>query len=585
MRNSHPYISSPGKKIEEQLQNPKNYLAVRPLQVEYDHERFKNIKHEFKIMDKNNNGFLSQEEILNYLKYEKQVRQINMKVIQELFDSMDTNSDGRVSLEEFAHNYISRESELKREIQLYEEQINNLEDEKSFIISVINNRYRINMRYLKISLEQANLSSFKIYQKLYETESFSVKAIVFCDKVRVDQMNEISTKLCQNITFPAWHETIQFEIDNLLQDNGNLIKYILILLNKLYFILFENNKEIVQVQIKFVKQTHENERRISNDKNQIQFAESIIKITNLSQEYHEDSWIDVVDAKDKNIKIGVVHIKVDYIPNEVINLSIQIEGLIDSIQKFEYRKNRLEEIENELKDLQEQKQFREMEQEYLKRLFGTIQHSIQQIRKRSQIDEDDKSDQDFFSTFAFTNYKQSAISEFDFHEAFKLRDYGVYVLVAFNMILCLLERCDFLGLIILLRVMPFIRKNWTDKEIFFFVYMISFSALIDLFYLIFLKDGLSENDYLGRYAINLLGWIISLIYFILKCSFASYFIKIQNINLSVIFSRNNEQSQEDNSINFQQNNNNNNNNINILNGSQYKSQLQIPDNTQMRIQL
>ncbi|EAS02044.2 EF hand protein (macronuclear) [Tetrahymena thermophila SB210] len=545
MRNSHPYISSPGKKIEEQLQNPKNYLAVRPLQVEYDHERFKNIKHEFKIMDKDNNGFLSQEEILNYLKYEKQVRQINMKVIQELFDSMDTNSDGRVSLEEFAHNYISRESELKREIQLYQEQINNLEDEKNFIISVINNRYRINLRYLKISLEQANLSSFKIYQKLYETESFSVKAIVFCDKVRVDQMNEISTKLCQNITFPAWHETIQFEIDNLLQDN-----------------------EIVQVQIKFVKQTHENERRISNDTNQIQFAESIIKITNLSQEYHEDSWIDVVDAKDKNIKIGVVHIKVDYIPNE-----------------FEYRKNRLEEIESELKDLQEQKQFREMEQEYLKRLFGTIQHSTQQIRKRSQIEEDDKSDQDFFSTFAFTNYKQSAISEFDFHEAFKLRDYGVYVLVAFNIILCLLERCDFLGLIILLRVMPFIRKNWTDKEIYFFVYMISFSALIDLFYLIFLKDGLSENDYLGRYAINLLGWIISLIYFILKCSFASYFIKIQNINLSVIFGRNNEQSQEDNSINFQQNNNNNNNNINILNGSQYKSQLQIPDNTQMRIQL
>lgn len=42
-----------------------------------------------------------------------------------------------------------------------------------------------------------------------------------------------------------------------------------------------------------------------------------MKITNLSHEYHDDSWIDVLDAKDKNLKIGVVHIKVDYIPNEV----------------------------------------------------------------------------------------------------------------------------------------------------------------------------------------------------------------------------------------------------------------------------
>lgn len=68
-----------------------------------------------------------------------------------------------------------------------------------------------------------------------------------------------------------------------------------------------------------------------------------------------------------------------------------------------------------------------------------------------------------------------------FHEAFKLRDYGVYILVVFNIFLCLFERCDFLGLIIFARVLPFIRKNWSDKEILFFLYTLSFSALVDLF--------------------------------------------------------------------------------------------------------
>lgn len=34
---SHLYSSSPGKKIEEQLQNPQNYLAIRPIKVDYDH--------------------------------------------------------------------------------------------------------------------------------------------------------------------------------------------------------------------------------------------------------------------------------------------------------------------------------------------------------------------------------------------------------------------------------------------------------------------------------------------------------------------------------------------------------------------
>lgn len=61
-------------------------------------DRFKNIKHEFKIMDKKGHGMLSHEEILNYLKNEKKVKQINMKVIQELFNHMDSNSNAIVSL-------------------------------------------------------------------------------------------------------------------------------------------------------------------------------------------------------------------------------------------------------------------------------------------------------------------------------------------------------------------------------------------------------------------------------------------------------------------------------------------------------
>jgi hypothetical protein len=53
------------------------------------------------------------------------------------------------------------------------------------------------------------------------------------------------------------------------------------------------------------------------------------------------------------------------------------------------------------------------------------------------------------------------MSEFDFHETEKLRDWTV-ILLAVLITLNSFSRPDFLGLTIIVRAIPFLRKKWTQ---------------------------------------------------------------------------------------------------------------------------
>jgi hypothetical protein len=63
--------------------------------------------------------------------------------------------------------------------------------------------------------------------------------------------------------------------------------------------------------------------------------------------------------------------------------------------------------------------------------------------------------------FAITKNSNSIMSEFDFHETEKLRDWTIFLL-AFLITVNSFTRPDFLGLTIIVRAIPFLTKKWTQ---------------------------------------------------------------------------------------------------------------------------
>ena len=61
---------------------------------------------EFAILDRDHNGIIDKEEVLNYLMNNGLEEDEAIQLREEIFVTIDSNHDGNISLEEFSTGYI-----------------------------------------------------------------------------------------------------------------------------------------------------------------------------------------------------------------------------------------------------------------------------------------------------------------------------------------------------------------------------------------------------------------------------------------------------------------------------------------------
>lgn len=170
------------------------------------HERRIQLENAFKEIDRDHSGKISYEEIFEYLK------EINNEVEEEyvrtIFDSMDSNHDGAVSIDEFLASYLLQVNGLSEVVAKYRQQI----IEKRRELASLNEQLVEATKTERMNswgIMEGSLLTVRVIEA-QNVASFTGKPSAYVNLLCERQ--QIATKIIKNDRNPNWDETFSFKI-------------------------------------------------------------------------------------------------------------------------------------------------------------------------------------------------------------------------------------------------------------------------------------------------------------------------------------------------------------------------------------
>ena len=97
------------------------------IQKDREYDRIKaRLQEEFNVIDKNNDGRITLDEILDFLKEKSGGKEVEREPIEVIFNAFDSDGNGRIELNEFVDGYFYKQVEDEMRLKELEEMV--LED-------------------------------------------------------------------------------------------------------------------------------------------------------------------------------------------------------------------------------------------------------------------------------------------------------------------------------------------------------------------------------------------------------------------------------------------------------------------------
>jgi len=94
------------------------------IQKDREYDRIKaRLQEEFAVIDKNNDGRITLEEIISFLQEKSGGKAVESDPIEIIFNAFDVNNDGRVELNEFVEGYFYKQVEDEMRLKELEEMV------------------------------------------------------------------------------------------------------------------------------------------------------------------------------------------------------------------------------------------------------------------------------------------------------------------------------------------------------------------------------------------------------------------------------------------------------------------------------
>ncbi|OMJ68048.1 hypothetical protein SteCoe_34618 [Stentor coeruleus] len=170
------------------------------------HERRIQLQKAFDEIDKDKSGKISYEEIYNYLKEINDEADENY--VRTIFDSMDANHDGQVSIDEFLGTYLEQVNGISEAIARLKQQIAEKKKDHEGITEQFEEAKRTE-RINSWGIMEGSILTVRVA----EAQNLSVvngKPSAYVNLLCERQ--QISTKVIKNDRNPVWDETFTFKI-------------------------------------------------------------------------------------------------------------------------------------------------------------------------------------------------------------------------------------------------------------------------------------------------------------------------------------------------------------------------------------
>ena len=170
------------------------------------HERRIQLQKAFEEIDKDKSGRITYDEIFTYLK------EINDEAEEEyvrtIFDSMDANHDGQVSIDEFVNSYLEQVNGLSEAVAKFRQQILEKKRELANLTEQLDEATKTE-RMNSWGIMEGSLLTVRVVEA-QNLASFAGKPSAYVNLLCERQ--QIATKIIKSERNPNWDETFSFKI-------------------------------------------------------------------------------------------------------------------------------------------------------------------------------------------------------------------------------------------------------------------------------------------------------------------------------------------------------------------------------------
>jgi C2 domain/EF-hand domain pair len=176
-------------------------------------EKISVLQKEFSEIDVDHNNYLTKEELFTYLDRKNiSGKPFDRAIALELFEHMDKNSDGEITVNEFIKTYIEADEILRKKIETgklnkeyylkqYEDSIKKAEEAKA------------TERFTAAGITQGSVCHVFVLEGKSNRPAYGGSQSAFYVEVSLDRQGAQKTKVLSGID-PQWNEKFTFEVTN-----------------------------------------------------------------------------------------------------------------------------------------------------------------------------------------------------------------------------------------------------------------------------------------------------------------------------------------------------------------------------------
>lgn len=178
------------------------------IQKDREYDRIKaRLQEEFNVIDKNNDGRITLDEILDFLKEKSGGKEVEQEPIEVIFNAFDSDGNGRIELNEFVDGYFYKQVEDEMRLKELEEMV--VEDSAK-------------MEEINTKLEEVRANEVLNAYRIMENSPLSISIIEARDLPRgtvnpyvvisVGESQQQKSDFAEGTTDPIFNEVMNFDI-------------------------------------------------------------------------------------------------------------------------------------------------------------------------------------------------------------------------------------------------------------------------------------------------------------------------------------------------------------------------------------